>query len=55
MRRLMLVSLLLAMPLAHARRLCPNAIFLPGDFPYYRQLSAHFAAEHGFPGRHVRR
>ena len=33
-----------AMPLAHARRLCPDAVFLPGDFVYYRELSAHFRA-----------
>ena len=33
-----------AMPLAHARRLCPDAVFLPGDFAYYRELSAHFRA-----------
>ncbi|MDP9374998.1 MAG: DNA polymerase IV, partial [Chloroflexota bacterium] len=33
-----------AMPIAHARRLCPQAIFLPGDFPYYRQLSGRFRA-----------
>jgi DNA polymerase-4 len=33
-----------AMPLAHARRLCPGATFLPGDFPYYRELSGRFRA-----------
>ncbi len=33
-----------AMPLAHAKRLCPQAIFLPGDFVYYRALSAQFRA-----------
>jgi DNA polymerase-4 len=33
-----------AMPPAHARRLCPNAVFLPGDFAYYRELSGHFRA-----------
>jgi DNA polymerase-4 len=33
-----------AMPLAHARRLCPDAVFLHGDFPYYRELSGHFRA-----------
>jgi DNA polymerase-4 len=32
------------MPLAHARRLCPHAVFLPGDFTYYRALSARFRA-----------
>jgi DNA polymerase-4 len=28
-----------AMPAARARRLCPNAIHLPPDFPYYRETS----------------
>src|SRR5579871_2224745 len=28
-----------AMPAARARRLCPHAVFLPPDFPYYRQAS----------------
>ena len=27
------------MPAARARRLCPQAVFLPPDFPYYRQAS----------------
>ncbi len=31
-----------AMPAAHARRLCPDAIFLRPDFPYYRDLSGRF-------------
>ena len=29
-----------AMPAARARRLCPDAIYLPPDFPYYRAASA---------------
>ncbi len=29
-----------AIPAAQARRLCPQAIFLPPDFPYYRATSA---------------
>jgi DNA polymerase-4 len=33
-----------AMPAAHARRLCPDAIFLRPDFPYYRDLSGRFRA-----------
>ncbi len=33
-----------AMPVAQARRLCPGAVFLPGDFPYYRELSGQFRA-----------
>src|SRR4051794_20623003 len=33
-----------AMPLAHARRLCPDAVFLRGDFPYYHDLSHRFRA-----------
>ena len=33
-----------AMPLAHARRLCPQAVVLPGDFPYYRALAGRFRA-----------
>ena len=28
-----------AMPAVHAERLCPNAIFLPADFPRYRAVS----------------
>ncbi|HEU5327450.1 MAG TPA: DNA polymerase IV [Thermomicrobiales bacterium] len=33
-----------AMPLARAQRLCPDAVFLPGDFTYYRDLSRRFRA-----------
>ncbi len=29
-----------AMPAARARRLCPHGVYLPPDFPYYRQASA---------------
>src|SRR3954464_5038650 len=29
-----------AMPAARARRLCPEAVFLPPDFAYYREASA---------------
>src|ERR1700730_14345685 len=28
-----------SMPLSRARRLCPNAIFVPCDFPAYREAS----------------
>ncbi|HKZ51235.1 MAG TPA: DNA polymerase IV [Dehalococcoidia bacterium] len=33
-----------AMPVAQARRLCPQAILIPPDFPYYRRLSRAFLA-----------
>jgi len=33
-----------AMPAARARRLCPDGVFLPPDFPYYRQASAEVMA-----------
>lgn len=33
-----------AMPAARARRLCPQAVFLPPDFPYYRAASAEVMA-----------
>jgi DNA polymerase-4 len=33
-----------AMPAARARRLCPQAVYLPPDFPYYRQVSAQVMA-----------
>jgi DNA polymerase IV len=33
-----------AMPIAQAVRLCPHAIFLPGDGTYYRDLSRQFRA-----------
>jgi DNA polymerase-4 len=28
-----------AMPAARARRLCPDGVYLPPDFPYYREMS----------------
>jgi DNA polymerase-4 len=33
-----------AMPMREAVRLCPDAVFLPADFPEYRRLSAAFKA-----------
>jgi DNA polymerase-4 len=33
-----------AMPVAHARRLCPDAVFLRGDFAHYGALSRRFGA-----------
>lgn len=33
-----------AMPVAEARRRCPHAVFLRGDFTYYRELSRAFQA-----------
>jgi DNA polymerase-4 len=33
-----------AMPAARARRLCPDAVLLPPDFPYYRAASAEVMA-----------
>ena len=33
-----------AMPASRARRLCPQAVFLPPDFPYYRAASAEVMA-----------
>src|SRR3972149_10434086 len=32
------------MPLATAHRLCPHAIFIPGNFPEYRKASKEFMA-----------
>jgi DNA polymerase-4 len=39
-----------AMPSSRARRLCPQAVFLPPDFPYYREASAQVL---GIVGSHV--
>src|ERR1700754_785846 len=33
-----------AMPASRARRLCPDGIYLPPDFPYYRAASAQVMA-----------
>jgi DNA polymerase-4 len=33
-----------AIPAARARRLCPDGVFLPPDFPYYREASAEVMA-----------
>ena len=33
-----------AMPAARARRLCPDAVFLAPDFPYYREASGEVMA-----------
>src|ERR1700716_2930504 len=33
-----------AMPAARARRLCPEAVVLPPDFPYYREASGQVMA-----------
>src|SRR6202140_4076485 len=33
-----------AMPAARARRLCPQAVVLPPDFPTYREVSAQMMA-----------
>jgi DNA polymerase IV len=41
-----------AMPAARARRLCPQAVFLPPDFPTYREASAHVM---GIVREHVER
>jgi DNA polymerase-4 len=41
-----------AMPAARARRLCPDAVFLPPDFSVYREASAHVM---GIVREHVER
>ncbi|HEU5327571.1 MAG TPA: DNA polymerase IV, partial [Thermomicrobiales bacterium] len=33
-----------AMPMGQALRLCPDAVIVRGDFPYYRELSRQFRA-----------
>jgi DNA polymerase IV len=45
-----------AIPAAIVRRRCPEAVFIPPDFPYYRQKSAEvrrLVAELGLPGEWV--